>query len=93
MTKYSKLTESLKEEKPTKFIYRLSVDSQQINSPELYLLNLAKNQMSLKPSDYDNVVHLGFSSTYGNDMFMVWDNHHADYKTIFLGIVGDEFGT
>ena len=44
---------------------------------------------TLKPSDYKNVLHIGYDRHYG-DVFKCWDNNINEF-TLFFGTAGDEF--
>lgn len=42
-----------------------------------------------KPTDFLNVLHIGYNKTYG-DVFKCWDDDKKDF-TLYFGEKGDEF--
>ena len=42
------------------------------------------------PSDYDNAMHIGYDSYYG-DVFKVWSDHNEGNFALYFGTKGDEF--
>lgn len=46
---------------------------------------------SAKPEDFENVLHIGYDSKYG-DVFKCW-NIHEHIFLIFFGTKGDEFNS
>lgn len=43
-----------------------------------------------KPTDFDNVLHIGNDECYG-DVFKTWDNGAENDFTIYFGKAGNEF--
>ena len=80
MTKFKVLQDdNSKEEKKTVFNHIVSHNG------------LTDYEVALtKPEEWDNVLHLGFDSIYG-DVFKVWnDTDNSDF-TLYFGEKGDEF--
>ncbi len=77
MTKFSTLNKVKKGNKKTVF--------KQIIDDELNI-----GPYTTEPERWDNVLHIGYNSDYG-DVFKVWENDDENDFAIVFGEKGDEF--
>ena len=54
-----------------------------------FLYDNVKETTDTTPCDYDNVLHIGFDTKYG-DVFKCWDDDSGEFS-LYFGIKGNEF--
>ena len=52
--------------------------------------DLSISKSTCPPSSYDNVMHIGSDSAYG-DVFKAWDDDSKGDFSLYFGTKGDEF--
>lgn len=84
MTKYHTLPQFQEEEKKevVKTVFKKIVGYK-------YTTGAYIDDTPLTPDRYENVLHIGYDSMYG-DVFKCWDKNINNFA-IFFGIAGDEF--
>ena len=59
---------------------------------DTFLVNKRRitTQAVANPTEYDNVLYIGYSQSYG-DVFKAWNDNDEDNFIIYFGKKGDEF--
>ena len=75
----------------TKF---MTLDGQKLEKKETIFTHCVNGNMdiskaTLKPKNYENVLHIGYDNNY-KDVFKAWNDKEHEF-TIYFGAKGDEF--